>query len=518
MLLTAITYDTHACRERRTARMTQAGTPGYSPTALRTWLRERVNALEPGTLFESDSAVAAKWGISTRTVQRAMNVLAGEGLVVRIQGKGTLKAGAPSPAQQRAAPHRHSSVDSLAQSLHAAIRDGSLRRGDALPKLTYVSLRYQVSEHTVVGAYRQLQRLGLVSKIGNRYRVGGVDIWDVARTRRVAWLIVPSAQRLEATFTDHMFARAYRRFEEELTGCGIALRCFEVSKLRTQLRRHAEKTLVPVGIAVVSPSSAYLEDTLRVVARELGDVYRRGIRVLAEVTSIAAFTRKPPGVSAFGIGHLRTAQARALAEHVCTHVRRDVVIVRNWPGGGDLARSYIRTNKIVYAIAGHPQAPRRVIHAFMAGEDTPEDAAMVMTNVRKNAAYHAYLSAEFGTDAADVDEPADTCIYRDMRQLCATIDGKVVWLCESAALALEARRALHESGRAVPGDVALISLESSPQVVANGISSCTPDFATLGYLMAHVLVGDFEPKRTSHGFIRVPGRVVERFTTPWGEN
>lgn len=486
----------------------------YTPAALRLWLEEHIDSLEPGQPCLSDQAIAARWGISARTVRRAMRRLCDNGLVVRIQGKGTFRAGENIVTAAPVPPARQSSVDRLVESLHAEIRGGALRRGDVLPKLKYVSLQYRVSERTVTMAYRRLASMRIVSKVGKRYWVGGMSVWDPTRTRSEAWLVFDSAERLESTFTQHMFATAYQRFEEELVGCGIALRCFTIHDLSSRARSASERETLPVGIAFTARSSDYLVDALHLVGRELGDVVRRGVRVLAEATAIAAFTHRPPGVEAFARGHLHTAQARALAEYIHTRLKRPVVIVRDIPHQSDLARAYIRTNKIAYAIAGYSTAAPTITTAFVGQGHSPGVAPDWLSVLRGDTPQREYLAAEFDAGEGSEATPGDVRVFGGLHEVCCACEGPVVWLCETSALAVESLRTLRAHGRRVPDDVALLSLESSPELVARGISSCGPDMRTLGYLMAHALVGDFRLKRTSRGFIRVPGRVTERFTTP----
>jgi hypothetical protein len=45
------------------------------------------------------------------------------------------------------------------------------------------------------------------------------------------------------------------------------------------------------------------------------------------------------------------------------------------------------------------------------------------------------------------------------------------------------------------------------------VSCCEVDSATLGYLMAHAIIGDIPIAKSRKGYTRCPVRIVERSTT-----
>ena len=66
---------------------------------------------------------------------------------------------------------------------------------------------------------------------------------------------------------------------------------------------------------------------------------------------------------------------------------------------------------------------------------------------------------------------------------------------------------------AVPKPVSIIALESGPVCIRSGISSCIEDWRTIGYQMAHALIGDIPVSRTRRGYLRLTATLLERRTT-----
>lgn len=89
-----------------------------------------------------------------------------------------------------------------------------------------------------------------------------------------------------------------------------------------------------------------------------------------------------------------------------------------------------------------------------------------------------------------------------------------LWICRFDDQAQEALQWAEQNRVAVPRDMAILSLENRPKFYHLGISSCTFDWESVGYLMAHAIIGDVPLAQTSRGFIKTRAVVLERGTTP----
>jgi hypothetical protein len=88
-----------------------------------------------------------------------------------------------------------------------------------------------------------------------------------------------------------------------------------------------------------------------------------------------------------------------------------------------------------------------------------------------------------------------------------------IWVFTSHRQAAQALEWARGRKIEIPGQLSIVSLEDDPSYYHLGITYCTIDWETVGYLIAHVIIGDIPIERTSKGFIRVRAQVVERLTT-----
>jgi hypothetical protein len=91
-----------------------------------------------------------------------------------------------------------------------------------------------------------------------------------------------------------------------------------------------------------------------------------------------------------------------------------------------------------------------------------------------------------------------------------------VLVCSDSGKAAAAHAEATRRKMRVPRDLSILTLDDDPHYYHQGISSCGPDFERVGYLMARAVLGDLPVARTSRGFIRSAGRVIERGTTRTG--
>lgn len=118
-------------------------------------LRARIagGELAPNALMPSESALCEEFTVVRGTVRRALAVLASEGLVETLPGKGRVVCGeAPTQYEYRR----------IADDLRRQIETGELRPDDALPSEATLVERYGVARGTVRQAFTDLSRTGLI--------------------------------------------------------------------------------------------------------------------------------------------------------------------------------------------------------------------------------------------------------------------------------------------------------------------------------------------------------------------
>lgn len=134
-------------------------------------LKERIIS-NPDLVLPSIPVLAKEQGASPRTVWRALHQLETEGLVVCRRGRSAQVApyvreqAGLSPDSGSSAAHRFS------RTIKDGIAQGHYTVGDSLPKHDYFSLTYNVSRRVIVDSLRMLEQQGIVHKKGKRWIVG----------------------------------------------------------------------------------------------------------------------------------------------------------------------------------------------------------------------------------------------------------------------------------------------------------------------------------------------------------
>jgi DNA-binding LacI/PurR family transcriptional regulator len=68
----------------------------------------------------------------------------------------------------------------------------------------------------------------------------------------------------------------------------------------------------------------------------------------------------------------------------------------------------------------------------------------------------------------------------------------------------------------LPSSVAVLcfNIDKASDFTFQGIATCSPDWPTIGYIMAHSLIGDIPIKKSRKGFLPTPAVLYERGTMP----
>lgn len=149
-------------------------------------LRGRIDAgaYSPGAALPSEAAIVKEFHVARDTARRAVELLAEEGIVTTIHGRGTFVANASGgPSVETKQAH-------VSETLRQRIESGRLRPGDALPSEAEVCAEFDVSRTTARSALQELERDGLArSEKGKGRTVTVPEDFHDDGDRSTAWLV-----------------------------------------------------------------------------------------------------------------------------------------------------------------------------------------------------------------------------------------------------------------------------------------------------------------------------------------
>lgn len=491
----------------------------YATQRVNQWLEAQLRELAPGSPLPPDSRIARDLGVSHRTVLRAMSGHRRNGRVVRIPGRGSFLAPGPAAAPGGALDSQAPSHTILAARLLESIGRGAFRRGEALPAQKVLTLQFGVGPKTVAQACRELQARGVVTRVGRRYFVGDFVSLTRGDTRKPVYLLTTERDDFRRAFRDDFLAHAYRRMHHDLSAHGFVLLFDTLGNapaLDTSWRRARR---LPYGVVFFRVSREHADEARHAVER-LTDVARQ-LRTTAPRTLIDIHRTPPPGTMPGGVlrrSHMSTAVARRIAAFVAHKGYRRVVFYYDVRVPYDIDSGYswssvwpilklrdeLRTTAgevsfhIVTGNAGRPMDRDRFFRRHM--DSIGERAATSI--LRAYGMRSLWDIAEECTMAPDF-----RSVYPSEAQ------PRTLWLFASDRIAADTLDWTTRNAVRVPGDVAIVGLESDLDVLPAGITCVEPDLDTLGYLMAQTIIGDLPVARTSRGYIRTPTIVRERLTT-----
>jgi hypothetical protein len=388
------------------------------------------------------------------------------------------------------------------------VSTGELKRGDALPAVKAVCVQHRVTPATVGRAYRMLSEQGLVARVGRRYWVGGLDAGAFVQGSRAVYFFYHGSVAADEFLARIRYSQAVAEMEAELQSLKIRL-VFECSEgLEAALARWRRSGEPPVGIVVAGEDSGYfvrvtplLEAFLAVRMLHKPRVLLAGVRAQRRSRSLLHFTH----------GHIPTIRARAVVEFCRRHRFEQLCVVlgETKPGDSELRDSF----RILGELTGQAGGPR-VCYVVCRNGHVADPAGLVKL-VRESWAddYMLSITGRCGPEGLE-----------SLAGLVTVVDRVEDWYAQSSPRSLWYFRDDSRAGEAlawcrgrrvpVPSRVAILSARDTPRCHHHGISACATDWRTIGYLLAHALVGDIPVARTTRGFIRTSVRVFERLTTP----
>lgn len=468
------------------------------------WLEKHIPHLQPGNRLPTAPELARQWGLSTGTVRTVLREFRDQGRLVLVPGKGTFVPLDEADPEMRV-DEKQTSTQSVVDFVVSSIRCGRVKNGEALPSIKYMSLQFRVAPMTVVHAYGQLQKRGLVTRVGKTFWVGDYDTLARPRVRRKAFFFNSSLD-FTTVFKSGWAAPAYHRFERELLSHGYSLTYDRLYELPELLRGWESRERYPDALVFHKLREKHVDIVERPIRRLLKRAV--GTRILIDWRE-GDYRRLPRGrnVHILSRGNIFTTRAKAVADYAVREGFDSVVYYYDENCTEfSLFLPIVRIRSELQAI----DRECRFTTLVRPLESDPSPAAFFarLHEARSPERIGTVLSKYQPTSAGDLEK--EIVFVDDIAGALRHGEGRRLYLFLYDKQAVEARERLKERRPRPPRELSLLSFENNPLYYHQGITCCVPDWDQMGYLMAHAIIGDFQVARTRKGFLRVKADVLER--------
>jgi len=468
------------------------------------WLSGQIKTLPAGTMLSTDNELARQWGVSVRTVRRAMARFAADAQVTRRQGAGTF-VGAPSAPSGSAAKVHSSAVDQISTLLMRMISEGTIRSGQFMPSIKFLRLTLKASEHTIARALQRLENQKSLTRVGRNYRVGNEEsVLRVPLKKEIVFIQRDNAA-LQGIFTDRFLGPAFQKAERELRALGCNLVFLYVREVAPLMKTWFKPGKMPFGLFFHQGGGQEAEIAAEIV-RQAKRIEAPAPRMLIDST-VSDF-RDLPDCFLLHRGNLRTAAARTVGAFVAAKRYPCLALIMDTSSGNP--RDYFWGNqKFLGEARRHMNIPVRQCIALAPGQN----AASVRADIDREGEeyYREYLSSKYG---AVLDERFwSTVSYFTKHATLPMPEPNELWIAPTAQHAVTIIETFAKKDAHCPKHYSLLCLDDNPMQYHHGLSVCILDWDKAGYLMAHALIGDVPVKKSSQGYLSLGWDIIERKTT-----
>ncbi|MBD3393163.1 MAG: GntR family transcriptional regulator [Chitinivibrionales bacterium] len=486
------------------------------PEAMRQWLHEQVARQSPGSRLPTAKELARAFGIAEITVKKHFATLRRAKRIHTIRGRGTFCGPAPRLSNQTPAKPESSS-DTIARHVEDLIRTGTLKRGDALPAPKSLCYQFRVTTATVTAAYRGLAKRGRVVKVGRTYWVGSFAETVFPAFKKEIAFVYGSPQDLKSVFRSGFMPAAFRRLQDELAFHGFVLRYYPLNTFGALCRNWTRSTAHPYGILLAGAT----EERARLFAPPLKR-YGAALRsAAAQAPRIVVHWNRGNFVSLgepvvpFVEGHVSTSAARLLARFITAHKFAHVSFFASaddqvWHASWQW--TFVKIREEIKRLE-RSVATRFIV--WPGPQDERENLDALRAHLRRTIGEYETSSwaGKSGERAPTSQLLEEFVVAPHAREYFTKPSGGDLWVFARDHDAAQAVQWCRDNRFGVPSRCSIIGLEDDPSYYPHGITSCTPDQETNGYLIAHALIGDFSVARTTKGMIATRAKLVERLTT-----
>lgn len=451
--------------------------------------------LRPGERLPSDRALAAKFGISDRTVGKILKRYEARGRLCRIRGKGTfVPGGNPPEAHQEPA----TSADAVAQTLYSSICRAELKTGEALPSIKFMCLKFKITPATVRDAYRKLEADGHVTRVGRTFWVGSFDECVRPDPGKEVFLFNCRSDDFTCVFVTDNLSLAYQKMVKELLSRGFVVRHENTDRLSALIAGWMRSARVPYGLVFHRINEDAFEKLAPSLQRLFAWAKPLGLPPVLVDWHRGRMRMQSPNIVLLSRGSISTVVAKAMARRFAERRCREVVFVMDrgvdhflWSPTGFL-KFRAEAKKLQYHFR---------FHLVVETSNLRRDKAEILAELQQANALEVIGKYE-PTPFSEVEK--EIVFTPNALTALDRMTGAGAWVFARDEKAAEAMR------RRGKRDVWIAGLDNDPRFFHKGLSYAGPDWEEVGYLMAHAIIRDFPIARTSGGFIRTRASVVER--------
>jgi len=475
------------------------------------WVEAQIKDGPAGKQLPTAPEIAARFGVSAMTVFRILRRFRDEHKLVMIPGKGSF-VGPLSPRPFSEPLPKKSSFELAADVLVDMIASGSLKTGQPLPSLKYLCLQFGIAPITARTAYREIQRRALVVKIGKNFFVGTTPGSAVRTGPKGHVLLLTYRPEVDFrwVFRQDALAQAYQKMERELCTYNVSLLGTTPDTIGPLIDSWKRGRDAPRGIACYCAEGSQLNVLLPTLKRMEGSARWTPPKVLLDWHS--GDHRALPGwVNILSRGNISTVAARMVVRSILeSNCRRVYLCIDESATTWNVVNARFTVlklrgelipvqGKIHFTFVIKPADDDAGFDRFM-GSAPPQDDPL--QPLRK----YAPTTLEALRKEIVFEEQPESLIGKKR-------EGPALWVFSTAKMAAAALEQAQRKGLRVPGDASILCLENDPEYFHLGISYCGPDWDTIGYLMAHSLLGDIPIAKTRLGFIRSAIIMMNKLTT-----
>jgi len=478
----------------------------------------------PSNALPSMASLAREYGVAYQTMWKAMQTLAKRGVIVCRKGARTVRAGVPRGPDSR---------DRFIDTLRSMILQGELKAGEAVPKFDYLQTSHRVQRSTISLAVRALLREGLLHKRGRRWIVGSAAA-SGGRSRRTfgsepgtVLLLFPWDVDAQHFFREEYLNPFVAAFAGELTKPNLGIRVARQNRLDVEPPGYIagfEQIRAFVG-ALGGRYRGTLAHSVGINPRGTGSAeeerHRECLAMLAAtgkpiVQFCSDYFDVPRSLGDFGprVPYYRfycdePAAIGLAVEHLAQKGHR----LAGFPTIAQPPYLFVKKREDMIREAAQSQAhPLRVVGAsldepFWGFADPAETASEdFFQRIQRVLGINARLALR-GKERVSI----QSALRKNTPSLTSLIDAGVTSLiAPNDHVAQLLYWWLVTAGIEIPKEMSVISFDNSLELTGMPITTIDFGFSRLGYLAAHVFIGDIPVKKGADG--SVPGicTVVDR--------